>query len=264
MLSETIYKRMISDEEFLRQAETTYALQLECNSSDDKNMLNRAYSELHRIAFELSVIYSPRVLSKQVMVGDFMVSLMTASKIGKVYFSQFFERMKNADTKKTGIKRIDKLEGSIHKIMKILDEIESSVEGSLKEYAYNGKEPAHKFMLEQNKRMLNVRRTYFRIINKVREMEKHIDFTGSDYECYEPLLKLLQASVRSNTKVMGIGGTNNISEVAHPDAIIYSNTKKKKMYVDKDNTNFILKYSIPNSMVKKLSSRRELRRIKIE
>ncbi len=268
MLSETLYKRMMLDREFTSSmtkassAESEYATRWASGEKPEPAPLNMAYHDYHRSAFELSLLFSPRAARTPSFTGDFLLTVMSIVKMGKVYVSNLKQFISNSNLKKSNVKRLDKVGLNLNQMLEMFDTLEADVQSSIDAYVASGKGPEKSKISSYSKSLLRVRRSYFRVQGKLQTIEKHLDFSAGAYQSYEPLIMLVRSHQGSRSKKASYSPTKDYSEYmgalandanAYLEAVYNYDTArskhKKKDYIDMANTAFIASYKLPRDAV---------------
>ncbi len=242
MLSETICNKLVMDEEFNHTVKHTAIAErdhIAQSSAKRKAVLNRAYHNLHGSAFELSVLFSPRAAKKPSSIGEFLVTLLSISRLGKVYLGNMLNLM-NTMKSKSPFKRIDKLKIGLMNTIELLDDIDGKVQKSLEDYLQGRFLDDKSKISKYSKSMLKVRRSYYKVKFKIKLLNDCFDFSSIEYRTYAPLMQF----VRFHANPSSISMPNSVVL----DAVANKPKSKRKEAVDKENTAFILKHGLPRKL----------------
>ena len=271
MLSETLYNKMMLDKEFMSSmnkvsiAMSGYA---GCDESEKEHQgarLNSAYNDYHKAAFEVSLLFSPRASRVPSVIGDFLLTVASIAKIGKHYLGNLNEIISNSNLSKSGVKRLDKVMSNINQMLIQLDNLDAEVSSSIDVYINTGKPPERQKISAYSKSLLRIRRSYFRVHNKLGALEKHLNFSSCTYKPYEPLVMMLRSqqgprarkgsfsSARNYSEYMGMLSGNAakyVEQVYNFEAIVRSRGKRKEN-MDIANTAFIVNCKLPREVALK-------------
>lgn len=268
MLSQTLYDLMKIDTEFnskLEKAslvEAEYAVNFANASTQDIGPLNRSYHEMHRSAFELSLLFSPRATKTPSLFGDYLLTLMSIVKMGQNYVFNLKNLIKNSNLKQSQVKRVDKIELNLAQIESLLNSLEEELQSSLSLYVENNTPPSKKDISRYNKTLLKIRRTYYRMQSKIHKLEEHFDFSKNSYRTYEPLMRLMRSRfVESHTGISSraLRYKEYISSILKDSGryatVVYDVEKRptlnRKNQLDLEDTLFIMNYNLPREVVAK-------------
>ncbi|MEM3364565.1 MAG: hypothetical protein QXS93_03590 [Candidatus Micrarchaeia archaeon] len=271
MLSETLYKRMMLDKEFISSMTKAYiagrddncsSAAGDCISLTEKNIALHKY---HRSAFELALLFSPRASRTPSFIGDFLLTIASIAKLGKTYISNFRWLISISDFKKSRVKRLDKVNISLSQMQEMLETLEADVQSSIKDYISSQEVPDRQKISYYSKSLLHIRRSYFRIQKKLEMLEEHLNFSGGAYKPYEPLVMLAyshqgqrgrksqQATPSFLSELTGWLERSNPSQ--YLEAVYAYDTicsrQKRKDSLDIARTAFIFNYKLPRDAVLK-------------
>lgn len=263
MLSETICSKLAMDSEFNNHIKAVFITERDffaqsltkkarSKLTKSKSDLNRAYHDLHRSAFELSVLFSPRAARTPSFMGEFFVTLLSISRLGKVYLSNMLNLI-NTMKSKSPFKRIDKLKIGLENTLDLLDKLDEDVQQSLDEYLSGAQFNNRKKISEYSKCMLRVRRSYYKIKFKISLLNDCFDYSSLDYNTYGPLMQFVRFKSNPSLK--------SLHSPVVMEAVLNKPKSKRKEDVDKQNTSFILKHGLPRKLATRLAYSRDSAKI---
>ncbi|MCX8200060.1 MAG: hypothetical protein N3G76_01170 [Candidatus Micrarchaeota archaeon] len=267
MLSETLYKRMMLDKEFISSMAKVGAVRQDSptkgtGQSELAAAQNIAFHDYHKSAFELSLLFSPRASRTPSLSGDFLLTVISIAKLGKAYLSNLGGFISTSDLKKSGVKRLDKVNLSLSQMLKMLEVLEKDVQSSIDEYITSGKAPDRKKISYYSKLLLRIRRSYFRVQKKLQSIEKHLCFSRTEYQPYAPLVMLACSHQGQRNKrplcaqpssLNGAIALQQIPASEYIEAVYAYDTvcsrQKRKEHLDIAKTSFIASYMLPRDAV---------------
>lgn len=233
MLSETLYKKLLLDDEFNACLEQAIA-------SSDKNKQARIYHDLHKSAFELSVLFSPRAIRVPSAMGDFLVNVIGLAQLGGHYLSNTLNLCETA-AGKPSVRRFDKLKVSLSTMVNIFSRLENDAKQRLDEYLTEGKTPSRAKISEYSKNLLKIRRSYFKVRPKLNAVQDDLNFSEYNYVPFKSLVMLVDSRRK-----------NSLSRPAsYVSAASRSPCSKRKDVRDKEDAAFIAKHGLPRHIAGK-------------
>ncbi|GEM_PF-2690658 len=270
MFSETLYNRMKFDKEFNESMEKASHVEYEYftkfmgGERPDPTPLNRSYYELHKSAFELSILFSPRAAKVPAHTGDYLLTILGIAKMGQCYISNLRRLINTSNLKGSSVKRIDKMHLSFNHMQSLFESMEMDVQSALDRYLSTGTPLSRADVSRYSKGLLRIRRAYFRMRSKVHYMEHHFNFSAGIYDKYEPLVRMMRSQYATGQKTAVFSQSVEYKEYAksilqesnnYLNAVYDLDSKrarcKRRDYVDLENTAFIVNYTMPRDAVLK-------------
>ncbi|MCX8206143.1 MAG: hypothetical protein N3H30_02845 [Candidatus Micrarchaeota archaeon] len=269
MLSEEIYRKMKLDREFntslskANMVEAEYSQKFVQGIRPDLGDLNRAYHALHKSAFELSMLFSPRATVTPPRQGDFLLTIMTIAGIGQAYIGNVISLIERNGIRNPSVKRVDKLLSNFRQMQEIFTGLEADVRQSLDAYISRGEHPSRDRISRYSKDLLRLRRAYFRVRAKLNALEKSVDFSGYEYRHYEPLVMLMRSQHQTHARKQAAPATTGEYKEYVRSLLQESNSymnavfdfdarrarHKRKDLLDIENAKFIASYKLPRDAV---------------
>lgn len=268
MLSEEIYRKMKLDREFnicmsrANQLEAEYSQKFVQGMQPDVADLNRAYHLLHKSAFELSILFSPRATVTPSRHGDFLLTIITISSIGRAYATNMISLIEKGAINSGVVKRVDKLLLSFKNMQSKFMELEADAQKLLEMYISSGAQVPKEKISYYSKSLLQLRRAYFRVRAKSSLLEKSFDFSGYVYSHYEPLMILMRSHQPPSRKPSVSATTEEYKEYVRSlleESNSYMNAvfdfdmrrakHKRKGSLDIETAKFIVSYKLPRDAV---------------
>ncbi|MEM0438234.1 MAG: hypothetical protein QXU54_02945 [Candidatus Micrarchaeia archaeon] len=268
MLSEEIYRKMKLDREFnaclskTNQVEADYSQKFVQGIRPDVADLNRAYHSLHKSAFELSILFSPRATVTPSRQGDFLLTIITISSIGRAYAANVISLIEKGPVNRNAVKRIDKLLLNFKNMQSKFTELEADARKLLDAYLSGGAQIPKEKISYYSKSLLQLRRAYFRVRAKASLLEKSFDFSGYAYSHYEPLMILMRSHQPAPRRQSVSAATEEYKEYvrslleesnSYMNAVFDFDTRrakhKRKDSLDIETAKFIASYKLPRDAV---------------
>ncbi len=162
------FKRLAGNDLFRDALERARLMWAAGESTERSNALH----DLHKIAFEVSILYSPNVYTS-VKPREYLETLYNSANIGLHYIDTLLKHIPHAKSK---VKRADLVVKNLQSMHKQLQELKSKAESLL-----SGDNISPRQLLPLNASLKKVRRSYFRMRPRLEQLESNLVF-----ESYEP------------------------------------------------------------------------------
>ncbi len=172
-------RRLSANELFKKSLERTRMM---VYANESLQSRGNAIHDLHKIAFEVAVLYSPNVFTS-VKPKTYLENLIHSADLGLVYVDNLLKALNNSTVK---VKRKDLVIKSLNSMRSTLSSLKESASSLL-----NGDAPPKaKQLLSLNASLKKVRRAYFRMRPKLDAIEKQITFENyNSHKFIDDLIK---------------------------------------------------------------------------